>query len=129
MSRRWPGAFADHDLGRARAPARDGGAGHDQRVRVDGRARLVLHHVGLQEHAPAREVDPELAKPAMDEIGEVRGVVAGRKQPDRRPSGKRSSAGRTAAALTGRPPAAASARPENGGATTGAVGRSCCLMA
>ena len=71
VSRLCPGPFADNDLRRPGRPECDSRADDDERIRVDRRARFVLHHVRLQEHALAAHIHAKLPKPPPDHVAEI----------------------------------------------------------
>src|SRR5262249_41063448 len=67
--------FADDHLASTGFEKRGGGACDDARVRIDGRARFVLHHVWLQKDAAASNRSPKYLQASVDNIRQI-GVVA-----------------------------------------------------
>ncbi len=69
------GTFGDDHLARAGPEKCGRGAGDDERIRVDQRARFVLDQVRLEEHRTSADVERQFSKAARDDVRQIDRVV------------------------------------------------------
>ena len=76
-------SFADDHLGGAESEKRVGGRGHHRRMGIDGRVRLELHHVRLEQHSKALHGWRELGQASIHHRCERVSILICGKETDR----------------------------------------------